>query len=88
VALNRAVAIAMSEGFERGLAIIDGVLRSGDLERYHLAHSARADFLRRLGRIAEAIEAHERALSLCQQEPERNFLRKRISELAAAAEGQ
>lgn len=88
VALNRAVAIAMSEGFERGLAIIDGILRSGDLERYHLAHSARADFLRRLGRTAEAIEAYERALSLCQQEPERNFLRKRISELTAAAEGQ
>ncbi|WP_413709120.1 RNA polymerase sigma factor [Rhizobium sp. Rhizsp82] len=88
VALNRAVAIAMSEGFEQGLAIIDGILRSGDLERYHLAHSARADFLRRLGRIAEAIEAYERALSLCQQEPEQNFLRKRISELTAAAEGQ
>ncbi|MGV2098465.1 RNA polymerase sigma factor [Rhizobium sp. 21-4511-3d] len=88
VALNRAVAIAMSEGFEQGLAIIDGILQSGDLERYHLAHSARADFLRRLGRIAEAIEAYERALSLCQQEPERNFLRKRISELTAAAERQ
>jgi len=88
VALNRAVAIAMSEGFERGLAIIDGILRSGDLERYHLAHSARADFLRRLGRIAEAIDAYERALSLCQQEPERNFLKKRISELTSASEGQ
>ncbi len=88
VALNRGVAIAMSEGFEQGLAIIDGILKSGDLERYHLAHSARADFLRRLGRTAEAIEAYERALSLCQQEPERNFLRKRISELTAAAERQ
>lgn len=88
VALNRAVAIAMSEGFEQGLAIIDSILQSGDLARYHLAHSARADFLRRLGRIAEAIDAYERALSLCQQKPEQNFLRKRISELTAAAEGQ
>ena len=88
VALNRAVAIAMSEGFEQGLMIVDSILQSGDLERYHLAHSARADFLRRLGRKAEAIEAYERALSLCQQEPEQNFLRRRISELTATAEGQ
>ncbi|SCW29621.1 RNA polymerase sigma-70 factor, ECF subfamily [Rhizobium mongolense subsp. loessense] len=88
VELNRAVAIAMSEGPQRGLEIIDGILASGKLRTYHLAHAARADFLRQLGRPTEAITAYERALSLCQQGPELAFLRKRISELAAAPEGQ
>jgi RNA polymerase sigma-70 factor (ECF subfamily) len=58
------------------------------LGSYHLAHSARADFLRKLGRIGEAAAAYEKALSLCQQAPEQAFLRKRISELAASAERQ
>jgi RNA polymerase sigma-70 factor (ECF subfamily) len=86
--LNRAVAIAMTEGYARGIEIIDGILQAGELETYHLAHSARADFLRQLGRREEAISAYRRALSFCQQEPEKLFLRQRISELAAAAEGQ
>ncbi|MFP3599803.1 hypothetical protein SB679_24090, partial [Chryseobacterium sp. SIMBA_029] len=82
------VAIAMTEGYARGIEIIDGILQAGELETYHLAHSARADFLRQLGRREEAISAYRRALSFCQQEPEKLFLRQRISELAAAAEGQ
>ncbi|WP_454848802.1 RNA polymerase sigma factor [Rhizobium binxianense] len=86
--LNRAVAIAMADGAEKGLALIDGILESGGLETYHLVHAARADLLRRLGRIAEATAAYRKALSLCRQEPERAFLRKRISELAAAPERQ
>lgn len=88
VELNRAVAIAMSEGPSKGLELIDAVLRHRELQAYHLAHAARADFLRRLGRRDEAIAAYETALSLCRQEPEQAFLRKRISELAAASERQ
>lgn len=86
--LNRAVAIAMVDGPETGLALIDGILESGELASYHLAHAARADLMRRLGRIDQAIAAYEKALSLCRQEPERAFLRKRISELAAPSERQ
>jgi RNA polymerase sigma-70 factor (ECF subfamily) len=81
--LNRAVAIAMSEGPEKGLALVDAVIGKGELTTYHLAHSARADFLRRLGRRAEAIEAYETALTFCRQGPEQVFLRKRIAELRA-----
>lgn len=88
VELNRAVAIAMAEGPSKGLELIDAVLRHRELQAYHLAHAARADFLRRLGRRDEAIAAYETALSLCRQEPEQAFLRKRISELAAASERQ
>ncbi|OWV76125.1 RNA polymerase subunit sigma-24 [Rhizobium sp. R634] len=88
VELNRAVAIAMAEGPATGLELIDAILRRRELQAYHLAHSARADFLRRLGRKEEAIAAYETALSLCRQEPEQAFLRKRISELAAAPERQ
>ncbi|WP_064682034.1 RNA polymerase sigma factor [Rhizobium bangladeshense] len=88
VELNRAVAIAMAEGPSKGLELIDAILRRRELQAYHLAHSARADFLRRLGRRDEAIAAYETALSLCRQEPEQAFLRKRISELAAASERQ
>ncbi|XAZ25730.1 RNA polymerase sigma factor [Sinorhizobium sp. B11] len=79
--LNRAVAIAMADGPETGLALVDVILGKGELSTYHLAHSARADFLRRLGRRAEAIEAYETALTFCRQEPEQVFLRKRIAEL-------
>jgi RNA polymerase sigma-70 factor, ECF subfamily len=79
--LNRAVAIAMRDGPEAGLVLIEGILGGGDLHDYHLAHAARADLHRRLGRKAEARMAYERALSLAVQEPERRFLEKRIGEL-------
>jgi RNA polymerase sigma-70 factor (ECF subfamily) len=79
--LNRAVAIAMCDGPEAGLKHIDAVLEHGDLENYYLAHAARADMYRRLGRTAEARSAYEKALALTQQEPERQFLRERIRQL-------
>jgi RNA polymerase sigma-70 factor (ECF subfamily) len=85
--LNRAVAVAMRDGPEKGLDLVDAILQSGDLGSYHLAHSARADFLRRLGRKEEAVAAYEMALTLCRQAPEQAFLRKRISDLATT-EGQ
>ncbi|MBY4607704.1 RNA polymerase sigma factor [Rhizobium sp. 9T] len=88
VELNRAVAISMAEGPATGLDLIDAILGRRELQAYHLAHSARADFLRRLGRREEAIAAYQTALSLCRQEPEQAFLRKRISALAAASERQ
>jgi RNA polymerase sigma-70 factor (ECF subfamily) len=81
VELNRAVAVAMRDGPEVGLGLIDGLLERGTLEDYHLAHSARADLLRRLGRVAASRAAYERALGLARQEPERRFLARRISEL-------
>jgi RNA polymerase sigma-70 factor, ECF subfamily len=81
VELNRAVAIAMRDGPEAGLAHIDAVLEHGELANYYLAHSARADMYRRLGRTAEARSAYEKALALTQQEPERQFLARRIEEL-------
>jgi RNA polymerase sigma-70 factor (ECF subfamily) len=81
VELNRAVAVAMRDGPSAGLALIDAILARGDLANYHLAHSARADLCRRLGRTAEARVAYERALSLTQQEPERRFLKRRLSEV-------
>jgi len=81
VELNRAVAVAMRDGPLAGLALIDAILARGDLENYHLAHAARADLCRRLGRAAEARASYERALSLTQQEPERRFLERRLSEL-------
>ena len=79
--LNRAVAIAMCDGSEAGLRHIDAVLEHGELANYYLAHSARAEFARRLGRTAEARASYERALALTQQEPERQFLRERIRQL-------
>jgi RNA polymerase sigma-70 factor (ECF subfamily) len=81
VELNRAVAVAMRDGPAAGLALVDAILARGDLTEYHLAHSARADLLRRLGRSAEAIAAYERALTLVTQEPERRFIARRIEEL-------
>ncbi|MBB5317261.1 RNA polymerase sigma factor [Tunturibacter empetritectus] len=81
VELNRAVAVAMRDGPEAGLAHIDAVLEDGELANYYLAHSARADMYRRLGRTAEARSSYEKALALTQQEPERQFLQKRIREL-------
>src|SRR5437870_9467808 len=81
VELNRAVAVAMRDGPAAGLALIDAILGRGDLRDYHLAHSARADLCRRLGRTAEARASYERALSLTRQEPERRFLDRRLREL-------
>jgi RNA polymerase sigma-70 factor (ECF subfamily) len=78
VALNQAVAIAMRDGPAAGLDLIDDILASGDLADYHLAHAARADLCRRLGRMADARESYERALALARQEPERRFLQKRL----------
>jgi len=79
--LNRAVAIAMCDGPEAGLKHIDAVLEHGQLANYYLAHSARAELYRRLGRTAEARASYERALALTQQEPERRFLQERIRHL-------
>jgi RNA polymerase sigma-70 factor (ECF subfamily) len=81
VQLNRAVAIAIRDGPEAGLAHIDAVLEHGEMANYYLAHSARADMYRRLGRTAEARDSYEKALALTQQEPERQFLAKRLEEL-------
>jgi len=81
VELNRAVAIAMRDGPEAGLTHIDAVLAHGELANYYLAHSARADMCRRLGRTAEARSAYEKALALTQQKPERQFLQERIRQL-------
>jgi RNA polymerase sigma-70 factor (ECF subfamily) len=81
VQLNRAVAIAMRDGPEAGLTHIDAVLEHGELANYYLAHSARADMCRRLGRTAEARSSYEKALALTQQEPERQFLQDRIRQL-------
>jgi RNA polymerase sigma-70 factor (ECF subfamily) len=81
VELNRAAAVAMRDGPLAGLALIDAILARGDLADYHLAHSARADMCRRLGRTEEAKAAYKRALELTQQEPERRFLKRRMGEL-------
>jgi len=81
IALNRAAAVAMRDGPLAGLALIDEILARGELAEYHLAHSARADLYRRLGRAAEARACYERALALTRQEPERRFLERRLAEL-------
>ena len=81
VELNRAVAVAMRDGPAAGLAIIDALLARGDLDDYHLAHSARADLCRRVGRTADARRSYQRALDLTRQEPERRFLERRLHEL-------
>ena len=85
VELNRAAAVAMRDGPAAGLALVDAILDRGELRDYHLAHSARADLCRRLGRVAEARAAYERALSLVRQEPERRFLARRVAELDGGA---
>jgi len=83
VELNRAVAVAMRDGPAAGLALIDALLARGELADYALAHSARADLCRRIGRIADARTAYARALALTKQEPERRFLERRIAGLGA-----
>ena len=80
--LNRAVAVAMRDGPAAGLERIDAILSRGELADYHLAHSARADLCRRLGRKAEARASYQQALALARQEPERRFLEGRLTELA------
>jgi RNA polymerase sigma-70 factor (ECF subfamily) len=82
VELNHAVAVAMLEGPEAGLRLIDAILARGELGDYHLAHSAQADLNRRLGRIDAARAAYERALNLVRQEPERRFIERRLAEMA------
>jgi RNA polymerase sigma-70 factor (ECF subfamily) len=81
IELNRAVAVAMRDGPAAGLELIDEIMARADLSDYHLAHSARAEMCRRLGRTAEARAAYERAIALTQQEPERRFLERRLTDL-------
>lgn len=81
IELNRAAAVAMHEGPAVGLALIDALLARGELPDYHLAHSARADLLRRLGRRDEARSAYVQARALAKSEPEKRFLEKRLREL-------
>jgi RNA polymerase sigma-70 factor (ECF subfamily) len=85
IELNRAVAVAMRDGPAAGLARVDAILARGDLTDYHLAHAARADLCRRLGRVAEARAAYQRALELARQGPERRFLARRLAELEGSA---
>jgi RNA polymerase sigma-70 factor, ECF subfamily len=81
VELNRAAAVAMRDGPAAGLALVDTILARGELTDYHLAHGARADLCRRLGRVGDAIAAYQRALKLATQEPERRFLERRLQKL-------
>ncbi|HKC81436.1 MAG TPA: RNA polymerase sigma factor [Gemmatimonadaceae bacterium] len=85
IELNRAAAVAMRDGPEAGLALIDAILARGDLTGYHLAHAARGDLCRRLGRVPEAIRAYERALEIATQEPERRFINGRLEVLRGAS---
>ena len=82
VQLNRAVAVAMADGPQRGLSLIDALVAGGELDRYHLLHSARADLLRRMGRRVEAAEAYGRALELATNPVERAFLGERLREVS------
>src|SRR5262249_3276719 len=81
VELNRAVAVAMRDGPAHGLALVDAILARGDLPDYRLAHAARADLCRRLGRHAAARESYQPSLALTRKEPERRFLERRLAEL-------
>lgn len=84
VELNRAVAVAMRDGPQAGLELIDALLQAGGLDSYHLAHAARADLCRRLGRTHDAVTSYRHALKLTKLEPERRFFERRLSELAAS----
>jgi RNA polymerase sigma-70 factor (ECF subfamily) len=81
VALNHAAAVAMAEGFERGLELIEDAAAGGKLDDYYLFHAARADLLRRLERLGEAHSAYERALTLSANRIEQNYIRRRLAEL-------
>jgi RNA polymerase sigma-70 factor (ECF subfamily) len=84
IELNRAVAVTMRDGPAAGLGLVEAILERGDLAEYHLAHSARADLCRRLGRTGDARTSYQRALELARQEPERRFLERRLRELPTA----
>lgn len=84
VSLNRAVAVAMVDGPQSGLALIDSLAATGDLENYHLLHAARADLLRRIGAYSEAAKSYARSLELATNESERRFLIRRLREMGAA----
>jgi RNA polymerase sigma-70 factor (ECF subfamily) len=86
VSLNRAVAVAMADGPQRGLALIDALSDTGDLDGYHLLHAARADLLRRLGSPKQAAESYARALALVTNESERRFLERRLREVQPTVE--
>jgi RNA polymerase sigma-70 factor (ECF subfamily) len=81
IELNRAVAVAMSEGFERGLRLMDELGAAGQLQEYYLLHAARADLLRRLGRRDESATAYRRALDLTANAIERRYLQRRLQAL-------
>ncbi|WP_262136725.1 RNA polymerase sigma factor [Pseudomonas sp. Marseille-Q5117] len=81
IELNRAVAVAKRDGALAGLLLVEGILARGELQDYHLVHSARAEFCRQLGRVEQARAAYQRALELTRQEPERRFIRARIMAL-------
>ena len=85
VSLNRAVAVAMVEGPEPALALIDALAATGDLDEYHLQHAARADLLRRIGSTVEAAKSYERALALVTNESERRFLERRLREVQSSS---
>jgi len=87
VSLNRAAAIAMVEGPQRALALVDALADGGELDRYHLFHAARADLLRRLGSAAQAVKSYERALSLVTNDAERRFLERRLREVQGRRDG-
>jgi RNA polymerase sigma-70 factor (ECF subfamily) len=82
VSLNRAVAVAMSDGLQPALALIDSLAQSGDLDEYHLLHAARADLLRRMGSMTEAAKSYQRALEFVTNESERRFLERRLKEVS------
>ena len=86
IELNRAVAVAMGQGALAGLRLVEGILQRGELLDYHLAHSARGEFCRQLGRVVEAREAYQKALSLTQQTPEKRFLERRLAELKSSTQ--
>jgi RNA polymerase sigma-70 factor (ECF subfamily) len=82
ISLNRAVAVAMADGPQRGLALIDELASQGDLDKYHLLHAARADLLRRMGSKTDSAESYQRALELVTNETERRFLERRLREVS------
>jgi RNA polymerase sigma-70 factor (ECF subfamily) len=84
VELNRAVAVAMADGPEHGLGLIEAIVARGELEAYPYLHAARADLLRRLGRLEEAAAAYRRARELTENAAERSFLERRYSEVTSA----
>jgi len=86
VELNRAVAVAMRDGPAAGLELIDAILARGELVDYHLAHAARAELCRRLGKTADAKAAYQKAIALTRQEPELRFLNERLRNLPECGE--